>query len=79
MPETTTGTQYAFGVAAKAPHPNAAKLFAHWLYSAEGQWVFSCSALAGTVAYPGYGSKTFVPIESVSKADVAKIRQLLGL
>jgi ABC-type Fe3+ transport system substrate-binding protein len=66
-------------VSSDAPHPNAAKLFAYWLYSAEGQWVTSCSAFAATVAYPENGSKQFVPIESVSKEDIAKIKKLLGL
>ncbi|PWK61294.1 extracellular solute-binding protein [Aminobacter sp. AP02] len=79
MPDTATGTQYAFGVATKAPHPNAAKLFAYWFHSAEGQWVSSCAAYAGTLAYPENGTKKFVPIEKVSAEDIAKIKQLLGL
>lgn len=79
VPDTATGPQYVLAVAPDAPHPNAIKLFTHWLYSAEGQWVMSCSALAGTVAYPAGGAKTFVQIDSVSKPDMAKIKELLGL
>ncbi|PWK60332.1 extracellular solute-binding protein [Aminobacter sp. AP02] len=79
VPDTATGPQYVLGVAADAPHPNAVKLFTHWLYSAEGQWVTSCSAVAGTVAYPAGGAKTFVQIDSVSKSDMAKIKELLGI
>lgn len=79
MPDTATGAQYGFAVATKAPHPNAAKLFAYWWHSAEGQWVSSCAAYAATLAYPANGAKTFVAIESVSKDEVADIKKLLGL
>lgn len=79
VPPISTGTQYVFGVATAAPNPNAAKLFAHWLYSAEGQWVTSCAAFAGTAAYPEMGSAEFVPIDSVSKEDIATMRELLGI
>ena len=79
MPDSVTGPQYGFGVATDAPHPNAAKVFAYWLYSAEGQWSMNCSAYMGSVAYPTHGVKTFVPFEPVSKEEMAKIKQLLGL
>lgn len=79
MPETATGTQYVYGVATDAKHPNAAKLFAYWLYSSEGQWVTSCAAYAGTLAYPGHGSKNFRQIVSTSKEEIARIKDLLGL
>ena len=79
MPDSVTGPEYGFGVATDAPHPNAAKVFAYWLYSAEGQWSMSCSAYMGSVAYPTHGVKSFVPFEPVSKEEMAKIKQLLGL
>ncbi|HZY68973.1 MAG TPA: extracellular solute-binding protein [Devosia sp.] len=79
MPDSTTGTQYAFGVASAAPHPSAAKLFANWLYSAEGQWVLSCAAFSGSAAYSNFGSETFVPIEEVSDEEIAHMKDLLGL
>ena len=79
MPDSVTGPQYGFGVATDAPHPNAAKVFAYWLYSSEGQWSMSCSAYMGSVAYPTHGVKTFVPFQPVSKEEMAKIKQLLGL
>jgi iron(III) transport system substrate-binding protein len=79
MPDSVTGPQYGFGAAADAPHPNAAKLFAYWLYSSEGQWSMSCSAFMGSVAYPTHGVKTFKPFEPVSKEEMAKIKQLLGI
>lgn len=79
IPDKATGTQYSYLVSADAQHPNAAKLFAYWLYSDEGQWVASCAALAGTVAYPQNGAKEFVPMKPVSKEEMSEIRQLLGL
>ncbi|TPE47115.1 ABC transporter substrate-binding protein [Amaricoccus solimangrovi] len=79
MPESTTGTQYTYAVSSTAPHPNAAKLFAYWLYSPEGQWVTSCAALASSVAYNTYGSKEFVQIEAVPDDEIARIKELLGL
>jgi iron(III) transport system substrate-binding protein len=79
MPDAVTGPQYGFGVATDAPHPYAAGVFAHWLYSAEGQWSMSCSAFMGSVAYPTHGVKTFVPFEPVSKEEMVKIKQQLGL
>lgn len=79
MPDSVTGPQYGFGVAADAPHPNAARLFGYWLYSSAGQWSMSCSAYAGSVAYPTHGVKTFVPFQRVSKDEMAKIKQLLGI
>jgi ABC-type Fe3+ transport system substrate-binding protein len=79
MPDTATGTQYAYSVSSTAPHPNAAKLFGLWLYSAEGQWIMSCAAYAGTVAYTEQGAEEFVAIEDVSEEEIAHIRELLGI
>ena len=36
MAEPTVTNRFNFGVAAKAPHPNAAKLFMNWLLSDDG-------------------------------------------
>ncbi|WP_181164684.1 ABC transporter substrate-binding protein [Amaricoccus solimangrovi] len=79
IPEDATGSQYAYAVSSQAPHPNAAALFAYWLYSAEGQWVMSCSALAGTVAYPEHGAEHFAPVTAVAPEEMTRIRELLGL
>jgi iron(III) transport system substrate-binding protein len=79
MPDSVTGPQYGFGVATDSPHPNAAKIFAYWLYSADGQWSMNCSAYMGSVAYPTHGVKTYIPFEPVSKEELARIKQLLGL
>ncbi|PWK60335.1 ABC transporter substrate-binding protein [Aminobacter sp. AP02] len=77
--DTATGTQYSYLATANASHPNAAKLFANWLYSAEGQWVMSCAALAGTIAYPANGAKNFLPMKPVSKEEIARIKKLLAI
>jgi iron(III) transport system substrate-binding protein len=37
QPDMTTGAEMAVGLVAKAPHPNAARLFLHWLLTREGQ------------------------------------------
>ncbi|HZY68584.1 MAG TPA: extracellular solute-binding protein, partial [Devosia sp.] len=79
MPKSATGTQYAYGVSSTAPHPNAAKLFGMWLYSAEGQYVMSCAAYAGTVAYTDQGAEEYIAIEDVSEEQIAHIRSLLGI
>jgi len=41
LPEPSTGVEQLLGVAAKAPHPNAARLFVNWAMTAEGQAIFN--------------------------------------
>jgi iron(III) transport system substrate-binding protein len=72
--------QYS-GIVAKAPHPNAAKLFANWLLSTDGQQTYNTAAgqasalgnLKGTIELPA----GVVPIGSAEAA--AKLPQLVKL
>ena len=79
IPDVVTGPAYGFGAAVDAPHPNAAKVFGQWLYSPEAQWVIACTAYMGTVAYPTHGVKKYVPFDTVSKEEMAKMKSLLGI
>ena len=63
---TTTSEGYMF-VAAKAPHPNAAKVFANWILSGRGQLLLQTYAgLSAT--RPGLPGLTHLPPTSALKA-----------
>jgi iron(III) transport system substrate-binding protein len=78
-PAYTTGPQSAIYITAydKAPHPNAAKLFANWLLSKEGNL-----AACGTLAISPYAQKGFpseyVPMRPLTPEIKQHIYKLMG-
>lgn len=82
FPDTTSGSANMPGLAAQAPHPNAARLWINFLLSEEGNAIYT--ALEG-VASP-YGGEDLPPNfvlarteEANSEESKAKITELLGL
>lgn len=83
LPDVATGPRFALALASdeQAPHPNAAALFANWLYSPEGQWVVGCTQVGGVPAYPDLQPakeyRTFTDDESVGSLE--EVSDLLGI
>jgi iron(III) transport system substrate-binding protein len=75
------GPQHSWGIAANAPHPNAAKVFMAWFISLESQKI-NCALSGGSSAIvkdfpacPSVGDN-FLPAEA--DIDQARIDELLG-
>lgn len=79
VPDTVGGTQYSIGVAANAPHPNAAALFAYWSFSPGGQWVTACAMRSGTPVFPAFGPANFSAYSSTSEEELAQLNTAMGL
>lgn len=79
VPSLTTGAEQEFAVNATAPHSNAARLFAHFLMSHEGQEVIA-STLGDYSVYDTDGLPAqYVSPDPVEKSDVELIKQLFGV
>jgi iron(III) transport system substrate-binding protein len=78
-PEQVTGSAYGNAVAKKAPHPNAAKLFAYWLYSAAGQKAVAGITGGGGPLVPSTLPAKFVLPNFDAAGDKDKINALLGI
>jgi iron(III) transport system substrate-binding protein len=79
QPAASTGPEIVAGLSAKAAHPNAARLFIHWLMSVEGNKV-----LNGTPGSVSPRDASALPAKYQFNADLnavtaAKINTLLGL
>lgn len=79
VPSLTTGAEQEFAVNATAPHANAARLFAHFLMSHEGQEVIA-STLGDYSVFDTDGLPAqYVSPNPVDKSDVELIKQLFGV
>jgi iron(III) transport system substrate-binding protein len=89
-PAATTGVVYQQSMSAKAPHPDAAKLFMNWMMSQQGQEVFNgAPAGKGTVSQasvlpnvPGtvpLGSGYVAPDDPAAQAMKSTLMSLLGV
>lgn len=89
-PAATTGVVYQQTMSAKAPHPDAARLFMNWMMSQQGQEVFNgAPAGTGTVAgasmlpnVPGtvpLGSSYVPPDDPAAQAMKSTLMSLLGV
>ena len=58
------------GVAAKAPHPNAARLLAHYLMSPEGQATYNKASVAPLGEFPGT-----LPLPKITAVDLRAAQQ----
>lgn len=76
IPGPTTGPEIALGLTADAANPNAARLFAHYVLSEEGN-TFLAEESDAASAY-GHGLDTFQRPQEVSDDQAAEINQLLG-
>lgn len=79
VPDTVGGSQYAIGVSASAKNPNAARLFAHWNYTAQGQWINACEMRSGSPVFPGYGPGNFNAYTRTSDDQMVELNQMMGL
>jgi hypothetical protein len=74
MPETATGSQYAYVVAPDAAHPNTSNLLALWLTRLEAVDDELHGAYRN-LACTENSSENFVPITAVSKEEIAGRRR----
>jgi iron(III) transport system substrate-binding protein len=76
-PTVATGPQYALGVSAKSPDPAAAKLFAYWAFSQNGQaQLTAVNSSTGLLNRNNGGFYT--PNNNISAAEQSQILSLLG-
>lgn len=77
LPTVATGPQYALGVSVKSPDPAAAKLFAYWAFSQQGQ-----AQLTAVNSSTGLLNKDkrgfYTPNNHISAAEESQILSLLG-
>jgi iron(III) transport system substrate-binding protein len=79
VPGTVGGSQYSVGIATNSAHPNAAKLFATWTYSPQGQWVIACAMRSGSQVFPEYGPENFVAYSATSEEELSQLNQMMGI
>lgn len=76
----TTGADFAVGIAAHAPDPAAAELFAAWMLSRSGEETFDKLGLSSSPLVPTSLPAQYVqPVLSLSTATKDKIDSLLGV
>jgi iron(III) transport system substrate-binding protein len=76
-PAVVTGPQYALGVSAKGPDTAAAKLFAYWAYSRDGQADLT-AVNTSTGALTGDTKDFYKPNQNIDATEQAQILSLLG-
>lgn len=76
VPGPTTGPEIALGLTEGAENPNAAKLFAHYVLSEEGNT--HLAEISEAASPYGLGLDDFQRPESVSDEQEAEIKELLG-
>jgi iron(III) transport system substrate-binding protein len=80
QPQVSTGPEIVPGLAAKAPHPNAARLFIEYLMSEEGNRVLNkTEAGSGSPRDPSSLPSRYTFNRDLTGASAARIQQLLGL
>ncbi|RAY15876.1 ABC transporter substrate-binding protein [Actinomadura craniellae] len=79
QPPASTGPEIVPGLAAKAPHPNAAKLFVHYLMSAAGNKVLNTEPGSGSPRDPGSLPARYTFNRELTGVPADRIHSLLGL
>lgn len=79
IPEKTTTNWGSVMISANAANPNAARLFAYWLMTEEGNQVISDAANVKTVFDPEVATYLFVKPEDMPDGRMDEIIGLLGL
>ena len=79
QPEASTGPEIVPGLAAKAAHPNAARLFVHYLMSKEGNAKLNAMPGSGSPLDPSSLPARYTFNRELSGLDAPRIHSLLGL
>lgn len=77
IPGPTTGPEIGLGLTANSKHPNAAKLFAHFVLSEDGSTLLAEVSGAGSPYGAGL-PEGFERPAAVSEAQAAELKRLLG-